>query len=282
MKTKCALTMVLLLAACIVVADDAQDRPFFAFDNGTGRGVLSFREQAEMLADIGYDGIGFTGVKEIPEALAALDEFDLQMFSTYVGIQLDPNQPAYDPLLPEAIKQLAPHKTVLWLYILGGAPSSTALDDRAVEVIRNVAEMADASGLRIALYPHTGFYVATTRDAVRVAEKVGRENVGVSFNLCHFLKQNDEADLRESVEAATPYLFLVSINGADSGDTRAMGWDRLIQTLDRGSYDVGPLLEILHELEYDGPVGLQCYAIPGDVRENLTRSMGAWQALAAD
>ncbi len=39
-----------------------------------------------------------------------------------------------------------------------------------------------------------------------------------------------------------PYLFVVSINGADGGATNDMLWDRLIQTLDRGSFDVGRVL----------------------------------------
>ena len=266
----------LLLVACATMAGAAETRPFFAFDNGVGRGVLPLQEQAEILADIGYDGIGYTGVQNVPEALAALDDAGLRMFSTYVGVQLDPDKPAYDPLLPEAIRRLAPHETVLWLYLQGGESSSTALDDRAVEVVREIADMADASGLRVALYPHTGFYVATVRDAIRVVEKVDRENVGASFNLCHFLKQNDEADLRSCLEAAAPHLFLVSINGADSGATREMGWDRLIRPLDAGSYDVSLVLGILDELGYEGPIGLQCYGVQGNIRENLSRSMSAW------
>ena len=56
-----------------------------------------------------------------------------------------------------------------------------------------------------------------------------------------------------------------------------MGWDRLIQTLDRGSFDVGKFLETLKKSGYSGPVGLQCYAVKGDVRENLRRSMSAWR-----
>ena len=60
-----------------------------------------------------------------------------------------------------------------------------------------------------------------------------------------------------------------------------MDWDRLIQTLDRGSFDVGRVLRTLKQLDYTGPIGLQCYAIPGDSRENLTRSMSAWRKLNA-
>jgi quercetin dioxygenase-like cupin family protein len=70
-----------------------------------------------------------------------------------------------------------------------------------------------------------------------------------------------------------PDLILVSINGADHEG----GWDRLIQPLDRGDYDVYSLLLRLRQLGYQGPVGLQCYQVPGDHRENLQRSMEAWR-----
>jgi sugar phosphate isomerase/epimerase len=126
-----------------------------------------------------------------------------------------------------------------------------------------------------------GFYVATVEDAVRLAKKVDRKNVGASFNLCHFLKLNDEANLRQTLQMAKPYLFAVSINGADSGDTKTMAWNRLIQTLDRGSFDMCAFLKTLREIGYDGPIGLQCYAIPGDIRENLKRSIDAWRGFVA-
>jgi len=56
-----------------------------------------------------------------------------------------------------------------------------------------------------------------------------------------------------------------------------MGWDRLIQTLDRGSFDVYQVLVTLRRLGYTGPIGLQCYGVKGDRRENLKRSIGAWR-----
>jgi hypothetical protein len=70
-----------------------------------------------------------------------------------------------------------------------------------------------------------------------------------------------------------PHLMLVSINGADPDGN----WDRLIQTLDRGDYDVYAVLVKLRRFGYDGPVGLQCYQVPGDRRENLKRSIEAWE-----
>ena len=51
----------------------------------------------------------------------------------------------------------------------------------------------------------------------------------------------------------------------------------MIQTLDRGEFDVYRLLKALRERNYDGPIGLQCYNVPGEPEENLARSMAAWR-----
>jgi len=70
----------------------------------------------------------------------------------------------------------------------------------------------------------------------------------VTFNLCHFLKQNDAADLGKTLRAAAPKLLSVSINGADSGDTKAMGWDRLIRPLGEDTFDVASVMRLLDEV----------------------------------
>jgi hypothetical protein len=56
-----------------------------------------------------------------------------------------------------------------------------------------------------------------------------------------------------------------------------MDWRQLIQTLDRGSYDVGGFVRRLREIGYTGPVGLQGYNLQGDQKENLRRSLAAWR-----
>ena len=274
--------------ACLAdaaIADDAQPKqlpnPFFAFDNGTGGQQVPFDQQAKMLKELGYDGIAYSGTKGIPEMLKALDAQGLKMLSIYVGACVDPDKPPYDPGLKTAIEQLKGRDTQIWLPVAGGTPSSANLDDRAVAILREIADMAEKSGLRVAIYPHLGCYAQRVEDCLRLVKKVDRKNVGVCFNLCHFLKLDDEKNLELRLKEAMPCLFAVNINGADGGATKDMGWDRLIQTLDRGSYDVGGMLKTLKRLGYAGPVGLQGFAIPGDCRENLTRSMRKWRDLTA-
>ena len=286
-----AATVAALACVCSVArttatqADDVSTKkgltnPFFVLSNGVqDANHQTPQSQAKLLAELGYDGIGPSGVEGIPEMLEALDEHGLKMHALYIGTDLDPGKPKYDPRLKDVIKCLKGRETIIWLYILRGphAPSSTGGDDRAVEIVREVAEMAGESGLRVALYPHVGFYVARVEDAVRVAEKVDRKNVGVTFNLCHWLKLDEVKSMLPLMKLAMPRLLVVTINGADPEE----GWDRVIQTLDRGSFDTYEFLKTLRQLGYTGPIGLQCYGIKGDARENLTRSMAAWRKLSA-
>jgi hydroxypyruvate isomerase len=115
-------------------------------------------------------------------------------------------------------------------------------------------------------------------DAIRLAQKVNRRNVGVTFNLYHWLKKGQVENLEQTIIKSMPYLFVVTINGSSSAGS--------IETLDRGTFDIYNFLKILNQQGYTGPVGLQGYGLTGDIRENLKRSMDAWrifsQRLASD
>ena len=275
------------IAALAADADDTSKEkglvnPLFAMDTifgAPGRCVLSAKEQAEMVKELGYAGISYCGgAKGLSELLEELDKNGLAVFPPYCGVNLDPDKQKYDPELKEIIKLLQGRDTAIWIFIISREyeRSSAEGDPRAVEILREIADMAQEAGVRIALYPHTGFWLERVEDAVRVAKKVDRENVGVTFNLCHWLRV-DGTNMKARLELAMPYLFMVTINGADSEGT---DWDRLIQTLDRGSFDNHEFLKMLKELGYTGPIGFQGYGIKGDPYENLKRSMDAWRDLS--
>jgi len=254
--------------------------PFFAMDTGTQDAQHATAEaQAAMLKELGYAGYGYTGFDNLQEVGQALDDHGLLLFTTYTGATIEPDGYSYDPRLEAGVKALKGREVMVWLTINSSTykPSSPDGDEQAVALVREIADLAAENHLRVALYPHTGCWLERVEDAVRVAQKAGRENVGATFNLCHWLKV-DGKDLRARLEQAMPHLFVVTINGADGGGA---AWDRLIQPLDKGSYDVPGVLVTLRELGYTGPIGLQGYGIGGDVHDNLKRSMGAWQKMRA-
>ena len=248
--------------------------PFFAFDNGVGRGTWSPERQASTLAELGYDGIGYSGVDDFAERAAAFDRRGLKIFNLYVGAVVGPDGPTFDPKLPAAIEALRGREMALWLTVNGKA---TDADAQAASVVTTIADLAAKAGVRVVLYPHAGFHIARVEDAVRVARLAGRPNVGVTFNLCHFLKVDDANHLKACLQEAMPLLEFVSINGADAGETNEMDWDRLIQPLGSGSFDVRSVVTLLDELGYAGPIGLQCYNVAGDPVDNLRRSLATWR-----
>ncbi len=253
--------------------------PFFAMDTGTkDEKHQTAASQAAMLKELGYAGLGCDVNAAGPEMLRALDDNGLKLFAVYVSASVDPDKPKYDPRLKEVVRTLKGRDTIVWLVIRGGKSSSTDSDQRAVEIVRELADLAAAAGLRVSLYPHTGDYVARVEDAVRIARKVDRKNVGVTFNLCHWLRLDDAKNMKPLLKLAMPHLSVVTINGADSD---GKDWTTLIQTLDRGTFDMYGFLKTLKDMGFTGPIGLQHYGIKGDAHENLKRSMDAWRKLSA-
>lgn len=257
----------------------AGPNPFFTLDTATKDAKHpTIREQAPMLEELGYRGIsvGYQGTDSLAETLKVLDQHNLHLFPIYTGVNIDADKPAYDPSLPKAIEMLHGRNTILWLFVRSNSHerSSRQGDRRAVEIITDLAEIASRHGVRIALYPHSGFWLETVEDAVRIADQVDRRNVGVTFNLCHWLKVQPDTSAESLIKQAMPRLFVVTINGADKG---GQNWKTLIQTLDRGTFDLPRFLETLRDAGYTGPIGFQGYGIGGDVHDNLNRSMKAWE-----
>jgi sugar phosphate isomerase/epimerase len=262
----------LLAPAAVAAEAKGLTNPFFAFDNG----LHGIQDPPKALKELGYAGMGASGLN-VAGLAKQYEAAGLKVLSTYVGCHLD-KTPTFDPKFDDAVRDLKGTGVILWLTVLGGKHGQE--DERAAAVVRDIADRAARGGLRIALYPHTGFYVATTADALRVAKKVDRKNVGVTINLCHELMTDQGDKLDATIGEVMPHLFLVSINGADRKEP-GYSWDRLIQPLGRGNFDVYALLKKLKAAGYRGPIGLQCYAVKGDAAENLKQSIKAWKEYSA-
>jgi sugar phosphate isomerase/epimerase len=280
------------LIACVValqisVAEGAEPvvsgeskPPFFALCMDTHDSQKrTLEEQAALLEELGYDGAGHLWLDNLGQRIETLDAHGLKLFQVYLQVNIAPDATPYDPRLKEALPLLKGRDVMLALLISGGAPSDTSGDARAVELVQEIADLATESGVRVALYPHSGDWLERVEDALRIVQKAERPNVGVMFNLCHWLKVDNEENLKPLLTSAMPHLFAVSIHGADRATEIHAGTGNWIQPLDSGSFDVGALLNTLSELGYQGPIGLQCYGIPGDARDHLTKSMAAWRRI---
>jgi len=236
--------------------------------------------QARLLKELGYDGMLYLGALDgMKESFRALDSQGLEMSAAAVipyDISVDPGQTC-PASLKEAIKQSKGGKTLLLIQFQSKAlpKSSPEGDARAVELGRELADFARKYGVRLAIYPHVNIWCERIDHAVRIAKQCGRKNLGVSFNLTHWLWTDPDGNLERLSRDAMPHLFLVTINGINR--QASLG---ALTTLDRGDYDVAGFLKPFVAAGYRGPIGLQCVSIRGEARENLARSMAAWEKIS--
>jgi hypothetical protein len=112
--------------AAPATAGAGRANPFFAFDNGVGRGDgWSPEKQAVTLARLGYAGIGYTGLDDLATRQAAFQAASLRIFSVYVAAAVT-KTPAFDPRLPESFPQLAATGTDVWLTCPASRPTTSA------------------------------------------------------------------------------------------------------------------------------------------------------------
>jgi sugar phosphate isomerase/epimerase len=259
------LTIFILVGGVFPAAAEQRSGPdFYAFYNGLPSGTLE--EQALFLKETGYHGVNQVYAREGKEKIArrveVFEKAGIKVLSVYVGA-------TREPVEKDLVGPLADRGAMIELTV-------TKLDDEVLASIRKTVAMAETLGIKVALYPHAGFAVATMPQAMALIEKVGHSNLGVMFNLCHFLKNEKAEDLEKVLAMAGDRLFAVSTCGADLD---GKGWNELIRTLDEGTFPQDRLFKQLDKMGFEGPVGLQCYALKGDKKENLRKSMKAWREL---
>jgi sugar phosphate isomerase/epimerase len=240
-------------------------------------GDISPEQQAGFAREYGFAGTVFDHARQIPERLQALDEAHLQLFFLWLTVDISRGQIKYEPGMEAAIEGLQGRGTVVWVAVQGEDAGGGGAEERTIQAVDRVSDLAARSNLRVALYPHYGFYLARFRDVVRVAERVGRSNVGVTFNLCHELRSGFDPEFPQLLDKAIPRLYGVTVNGADR---QGRDWSTLIQPLGRGDYDVTELVRTITRAGYRGPFGIQCYGLKGDPREYLKQSMATWRVVS--
>lgn len=270
---------VLLLVAAVGAAEPVR---FFAMDTAARQAPP---EAAAALAELGYDGFG--GRPATARTFAAeMGRRQVAFVNAYHVTKFSADAAELPADLVQAIDALAGLDTTLWLGLqevrlpVGLKAGPTTGDTVVVPALRKALVLAKAKRVKISLYPHAGFWAESVDTCLRVANAVDDPDLGVTFNLCHWLKvEGAERDPVPVIKAALPRLNFITINGADGGDTRKLGWDKLIQPLGRGSYDVKTFVANARAAGYRGPFGFQGYGIKMDAKELLKETMSAWKGM---
>ena len=270
--------LLLVSTAALHAAESAGAWPFFAFDNGVGRGTWPAAKQAQTIKDLGYDGIhyNYTNPKDFAGKVAACKAAGVPIHAMYIYTFLGKPGAAYDPGIKDAIRMLKGSQTIIMMTLRDGKRGQQ--DSEAAGLVREIAGLASESGLKVTLYPHAGFYVSNAEEGTRIAKLVNLPNVGVTVNLCHELFAGNSQRMDQVLKTAAPYLNLVSINGAAPIPGKGpKAWDTL--ALGAGSFDVENFLRQLRDTGYRGPVGHQFFAVQGDDMEKLTHAIHAWKPM---
>ena len=263
------------------------DNSLFVFNNGVRDSVYStIEEQMQLLMDNDYPGMEKERLDNFDEVYQALRDNSLKLYTIYINIDLDNPQQHYDPQLEEVFRKIAGTETMPWFFVTSKQypPSSSEYDTLAVPILQRVADLAQQYNIRVMLYPHRNFWIEKVEDAVRVVGKVNRRNLGMTFNLCHYLanrytlNQDPMEQLPALAKKAQTYLFAISLNGADTTPANPKDiWTSFIQPLGEGNFDTYTFLKTFLDLGFDGPVGLQCYSIDQDKAVHLRKSRETWQ-----
>ncbi len=256
--------------------------PFFAMDTAA---KLPPAECAQVLAELGYAGLG--GRPDSAKAFqAALVAQKLKLFNGYHVSNFTYGQVEISPDLIKAVDGLAGTGGTLWLglnkvqFPMGLNLPPEYGDTIVVPQLRQLLAYAKPKGVKISLYPHAGFWAAQFEVCLRVASKVDDPALGVTFNLCHWLKvEGSERDPLPLIKEALPRLNFITINGADTGDRQKLGWDKLIQPLGRGSYNVAGFVAQTRAAGYRGAYGFQGFGITMDSKELLKETMEGWKKM---
>ena len=276
-------TLLITLCFTTIQAQQSLDNIFYCFNNGVrtlNNPPQSINSQAALIKKIGFDGLAGHHDVDNMALRSALDEVGLKMPEVYFGLTLTKKgKISYDKQLRKIIKN-SKGRDLLIALTLGTESKmnpSKKSDDLFATGIMELAEYASTYQVKVAIYPHVNNYCEWLDHAISISQKINRENVGIIFNLCHLFKVEGDEGWESKILKALPHLFMVSINGTDSGDTRSMDWDQLIQPLGEGDFDTYNVVKLLKDNGYNGLFGLQCYNIDQDCETALTKSMKTWK-----
>ena len=243
--------------------------PIYPFQNGVNS--LSPQEGARLAKELGYQGIGSIYPDRIAAYQKACEAEGLQIYSIYVGGKVNADGFEIDKGLVAAMTLLKGTSALVELNVQRGKEPN---DVQAIALVRHVADLAKDAGLKVVIYPHFNFHIERLDHALKIAKATESDNVGVAFNLCHFLKVQPDEDLPMLLAECKPLLWSVSICGADAD---GKDWNTLIRPLDEGNFDQAAFLRNLRGIGYQGAVGLQCFNIRLAPRDHLARSISAWR-----
>ena len=86
----------------------------------------NFTEQAAMLKELGYDGVGHIWLDKVAERIESLDKVGLKLYQITMTVDLTPGKPAYDSRFKDVLALVKGRHVQFDLLVGGGKPSDPA------------------------------------------------------------------------------------------------------------------------------------------------------------
>lgn len=281
---KLTLSLLVLLALGCRLSAQKLDNPFYAFNNSVRtlqNAPEGMVDQARLIKELGYDGLSGHHIEDYFKRRKAMDKVGLAMPEIYLPVTIHRDGSVF---FKEEIREIIKDSKERNLIVALAAHSKHFKnnmeegDPYLVKAIQELADYALPYGVRIAVYPHGNFYCERFDHSVKICREANRPNVGAIFNTMHLFMVEGMEGWEQKLKDDIPYLYMISINGLDSGDTQNMGSDRMIQPLGEGTFDTYKIVKVARDNGYNGPFGLQCYNMKQDCRIAMTKSMNTWKS----
>jgi sugar phosphate isomerase/epimerase len=259
----------------------AMDTSFY-----TGFGSYGWDARCEMLAEIGYDSTYLTLWNEdawtvdLGRLTETRSRYGLDVQAVYVVHDLA-SETSADRIV-RLVESLEGTST-LELAIQDSRERSPEITPERLATVaaflERVLAAGEANGITVLLYPHRFFFVERIEQAVRLCRELDHPRLGTIFTGFHWYAVDGES-LDARLAEAAPYLRSANISGsrrmpAVDGQPAVV----TIEPLDSGELDNFGVLASLARVGFAGPVGIQGYAVAGDVYENLSRSLRAYRGM---
>ncbi|MDO6759689.1 TIM barrel protein [Tamlana sp. 2_MG-2023] len=236
------------------------------------------QERISMLKDLGFSKYGYNWREEhldyIQEefVLAKENNMDIEAIFLWLNAKRD-SIGKLSPLNKSLLTKLegVDNKPDIWLSFSPNYFENLSQEEainRAIKYIRFIKDKADALGVGLALYNHSGWF-GNTDNQVDIINRLPDFNLKIVYNFHH--AQEDLDDYTRVFKNIKPYLTCVNLNGLRKDGPK-------ILTIGEGDYEY-PMIKSLFDLGYDGPWGVLGHIKTEDVEQVLKRNMAGIQMI---
>ena len=102
----------------------------------------SFEQQAVMLKELGYDGVGHIWLDKVAERLQTLDVAGLKLFQITMTVEVGPGKKPYDERFRDVLTLVKGRRVQFCLLVNGMKPSDPSVDPQAVKILREMSDLA--------------------------------------------------------------------------------------------------------------------------------------------